>query len=52
MSHLHDTQTHGVFSAKTGEQRTTAFTEVISNDLLMKLGGGGDKVCVRLSACA
>lgn len=38
---------------KTGEQnclcvRTTAVSEAVSNDLPMKLGGGGDKVRARV----
>lgn len=41
--------TRRAFSARTDRHdcfsKTTAFTRVVSNDALMKLGGGGDKVC-------
>lgn len=44
--------TRRAFSARTDRHdcfsKTTAFTRVVSNDALMKLGGGGDKVCVCL----
>lgn len=47
--------TRRAFSARTDRHdcfsKTTAFTRVVSNDALMKLGGGGDKVCASVCVC-
>lgn len=47
--------TRRAFSARTDRHdcfsKTTAFTRVVSNGALMKLGGGGDKVCASVCVC-